>query len=109
MVSCPGPGWLGGAGPEGPDQMGPDHEPRHGGTALLRRRLLASGLAAATLLPALPGMAQSDATPAFVGTDGWMNAEAPLTIGGPRGKAVLVEFWSYSRINCRRTVPSLNR
>ena len=69
-----------------------------------RRTLLASGLAAAVPLPAL---AQS--APEFAGIDGWINSAAPLTIAGLRGKVVLVDFWTYSCINCRRTVPYLNR
>jgi thiol-disulfide isomerase/thioredoxin len=74
---------------------------------MLRRRLLTAGLAG--LLPALPVLAQPDPAPEFVGLDGWINSDAPLTISGLRGKVVLVDFWTYSCINCRRTVPYLNR
>lgn len=34
----------------------------------------------------------------------WFNS-APLTIGSLRGKVVLVDFWTYSCINCIRTLP----
>jgi thiol-disulfide isomerase/thioredoxin len=47
--------------------------------------------------------------PEFVGLDGWLNTEAALSIAGLRGKVVLVDFWTYSCINCRRTIPYLNR
>jgi thiol-disulfide isomerase/thioredoxin len=47
--------------------------------------------------------------PEFTGIDGWLNAAAPLTLAGLPGKVVLVDFWTYSCINCRRTVPYLNR
>lgn len=47
--------------------------------------------------------------PEFVGLDGWLNTPSALSIAGLRGKAVLVDFWTYSCINCRRTIPYLNR
>lgn len=47
--------------------------------------------------------------PEFEGIDRWLSVEAPLTIAGLRGKVVLIDFWTYSCINCRRTVPYLNR
>ncbi|WP_161993459.1 redoxin family protein [Muricoccus nepalensis] len=75
------------------------------------RRLLAPGLLAG-LVPALaPSPARSFApqAPDFVGIDGWINAPAPLSVAGLRGKVALVDFWTYSCINCRRTVPYLNR
>jgi len=37
----------------------------------------------------------------------WLNAERPLTLGGLRGRAVLVDFWEYSCVNCLRTLPYL--
>jgi thiol-disulfide isomerase/thioredoxin len=36
----------------------------------------------------------------------WINSE-PLTIASLRGKVVLVDFWTYSCINCIRTLPYL--
>lgn len=36
----------------------------------------------------------------------WFNSE-PLTIAGLRGKVVLVDFWTYTCINCIRTLPYL--
>src|SRR5919205_1617543 len=44
--------------------------------------------------------------PAFKGIDDWINSK-PLTIQGLRGKVVLVDFWTYSCINCLRTLPHL--
>jgi cytochrome c biogenesis protein CcdA/thiol-disulfide isomerase/thioredoxin len=37
----------------------------------------------------------------------WINSD-PLTIKGLRGKVVLIDFWTYSCINCQRTQPYLN-
>jgi thiol-disulfide isomerase/thioredoxin len=47
--------------------------------------------------------------PEFADIEGWLNTGAPLSIAGLRGKVVLVDFWTYSCINCRRTIPYLNR
>ena len=42
--------------------------------------------------------------PAFAGIDTWLNS-APLTMDQMRGKVVLVDFWTYTCINCIRTLP----
>ncbi len=82
---------------------------------MLSRRSLLSRLLATTavtggLLPVIQDAAHARlSAPDFVGIDGWLNTDAPLTITGLRGKLVLVYFWTYSCINCRRTVPYLNR
>jgi thiol-disulfide isomerase/thioredoxin len=44
--------------------------------------------------------------PGFDGAVGWLNS-SPLTAEGLRGKVVLVDFWTYSCINCIRTLPYL--
>jgi len=44
----------------------------------------------------------------FAGITHWINSE-PLTIQSLRGKVVLVDFWTYSCINCIRTFPYLKR
>lgn len=38
----------------------------------------------------------------------WLNSK-PLTIGKLTGKAVLIDFWTYSCINCQRTLPYLKK
>jgi cytochrome c biogenesis protein CcdA/thiol-disulfide isomerase/thioredoxin len=54
----------------------------------------------------LPGLAKA---PEFVGTERWFNTpgDRPLTLRGLRGRVVLVDFWTYSCINCIRTLPYL--
>src|SRR3989344_4753586 len=42
--------------------------------------------------------------PEFVGLGPWHNAE-PFTLASLKGKVVLVDFWTYSCINCIRTLP----
>src|SRR3954470_14478819 len=44
--------------------------------------------------------------PSLRGASGWLNS-APLKQEDLRGKAVLVDFWTYSCINWRRTLPYL--
>jgi thiol-disulfide isomerase/thioredoxin len=47
--------------------------------------------------------------PDFVAISHWLNTPKgkPLTMTGLRGKVVLVDFWTYSCINCLRTLPHL--
>jgi cytochrome c biogenesis protein CcdA/thiol-disulfide isomerase/thioredoxin len=42
--------------------------------------------------------------PEFRGIDLWLNSP-PLTMAHLRGKVVVVDFWTYSCINCLRTLP----
>jgi thiol-disulfide isomerase/thioredoxin len=44
--------------------------------------------------------------PEFAGTGRWFNSR-PLTVAGLRGRVVLVDFWTYTCINCIRTFPEL--
>jgi len=46
--------------------------------------------------------------PEFTEITAWLNSP-PLTAAGLRGKVVLVDFWTYSCINCIRTFPYLKR
>ena len=47
--------------------------------------------------------------PEFVGNQQWFNTpgDRPLTLRALRGRVVLVDFWTYSCINCIRTLPYL--
>jgi cytochrome c biogenesis protein CcdA/thiol-disulfide isomerase/thioredoxin len=44
--------------------------------------------------------------PNFAGISTWINSK-PETVSTLRGKVVLVDFWTYSCINCLRTLPHL--
>jgi len=55
-------------------------------------------LSAANLPPA------REVLPEFQGIQQWLNSE-PLTIAGLKGNVVLVQFWTFSCINCQRTLP----
>jgi thiol-disulfide isomerase/thioredoxin len=52
------------------------------------------------------GSVRNDPAPEFVGLDAWLNSPA-LTISSLRGTVVLVDFWTYSCVNCVRTLPAL--
>ena len=42
--------------------------------------------------------------PEFEGIQAWVNSQ-PLTMASLRGKVVVLDFWTYSCINCLRTLP----
>jgi cytochrome c biogenesis protein CcdA/thiol-disulfide isomerase/thioredoxin len=44
--------------------------------------------------------------PELTGITTWLNTQ-PLTLAGLRGKVVLIDFWTYSCINCQRALPHL--
>jgi cytochrome c biogenesis protein CcdA len=44
--------------------------------------------------------------PAIAGIDAWINSP-PLQLNELKGKVVLIDFWTYSCINCIRTLPYL--
>ena len=46
--------------------------------------------------------------PEFSGISAWLNSP-PLTVESLRGKVVLVQFWTYSCINCLRTLPYVTK
>jgi cytochrome c biogenesis protein CcdA/thiol-disulfide isomerase/thioredoxin len=56
--------------------------------------------------PSLPVLGEA---PEFVGNQRWFNTpgDRPLTLRALRGRVVLVDFWTYSCINCIRTFPYL--
>jgi cytochrome c biogenesis protein CcdA/thiol-disulfide isomerase/thioredoxin len=58
---------------------------------------------------AAPTAGQANRAPAFTGISQWINTPGgrPLSLSKLRGKVVLVDFWTYSCINCIRTFPHL--
>jgi cytochrome c biogenesis protein CcdA/thiol-disulfide isomerase/thioredoxin len=53
-------------------------------------------------------LAKYGAAPEFTGINHWLNSE-PLTIKQLKGKVVLIDFWTYSCINCLRTLPFVTK
>src|SRR3954471_6389646 len=52
------------------------------------------------------GLEDYGLAPQFTGNERWFNSR-PLTLRGLRGRVVLVDFWTYTCINCLRTLPHL--
>ena len=55
-------------------------------------------------MPGADALADKGPFPSLAGATGWMNSP-PLTTESLRGKVVLIDFWTYSCINCLRTIP----
>lgn len=73
---------------------------------ILRTLLAATAIVAATHAAAAP--ANYGRAPEFTGIEKWLNSE-PLTVAGLRGKVVLVDFWTYTCINCINTLPHVKQ
>jgi cytochrome c biogenesis protein CcdA/thiol-disulfide isomerase/thioredoxin len=63
----------------------------------------------ATLLADARGLKDLGDAPEFADTERWFNTPdgQPLTLKSLRGRVVLVDFWTYTCINCIRTLPYL--
>ncbi|HEV7528556.1 MAG TPA: cytochrome c biogenesis protein DipZ [Solirubrobacteraceae bacterium] len=63
----------------------------------------------ATLLGAAHGLKALGPAPEFTETQRWFNTPQmrPLSLSGLHGHVVLVDFWTYTCINCIRTLPYL--
>ena len=55
-----------------------------------------------------PPLHDYGAAPELAGIEGWLNS-GPIAISELKGKVVLVDFWTFSCINCLRTVPYVTR
>ncbi len=51
-----------------------------------------------------PNLGVEGGFPSLSGAEEWLNSP-PLTPEGLRGKVVLIDFWTYSCINCLRAIP----
>jgi cytochrome c biogenesis protein CcdA/thiol-disulfide isomerase/thioredoxin len=51
-----------------------------------------------------PASAVEGGVPSLSGAEAWLNSP-PLTPEGLKGKVVLIDFWTYSCINCLRAIP----
>ena len=57
--------------------------------------------------PSSPVLQRCGSAPAFAGISRWLQTpgDRPLTVSGLKGRVVLVDFWTYSCINCQRSLP----
>ncbi len=74
-----------------------------------RIRTAAAGASQTTLLAAAHTLPALGAAPDFTETEDWFNTPGgrPLSLPALRGHVVLVDFWTYTCINCIRTLPYL--
>jgi thiol-disulfide isomerase/thioredoxin len=64
----------------------------------------AAAMKAAEATPAEAALPVEGSIPSLSGAVEWLNS-APLTPAELKGKVVLVDFWTYSCINCLRSIP----
>ncbi len=80
----------------------------------ISRRSFSSIALAAAAMPwpvraaAPAALGDHGAAPEFTGIEKWLNSE-PLRMQGLAGKVVLVDFWTYSCVNCVNTLPHVVR
>ena len=67
------------------------------------------GASQAHLLTIAQGLKDVGTAPDFTDTEDWFNTpgDRPLSLASLRGRVVLVDFWTYTCINCIRTLPYL--
>ena len=84
------------------DLRGGEHGRGPGGSP---RNIGPAAVAAGARLPDL------GAAPEIVGTQRWFNVPGgrPLSLADLRGRVVLLDFWTFSCINCLRTLPGLRQ
>ena len=68
--------------------------------------VLALGCGAGSALVGTTGGRVGNRAPEFQGIVNWINSE-PLSMEQLRGKVVLIDFWTYTCVNCIRTLPYL--
>jgi cytochrome c biogenesis protein CcdA/thiol-disulfide isomerase/thioredoxin len=79
-----------------------DRRPTDDASGVTREQLSLNGY------PETDGFEDLGPAPEFAGISRWYNSE-PLAMRELRDKVVLVDFWTYSCINCIRTFPHLRR
>jgi thiol-disulfide isomerase/thioredoxin len=52
---------------------------------------------------------QAQTAPELAGHRGWLNTDKALTLRDLKGKAVLLDFWTYGCINCIHIIPDLKK
>ena len=79
------------------------------GNSATKVQVAAPGASQATLLAAAQKLPALGPAPDFTETEDWFNTPGnrPLSLTSLRGRVVLVDFWTYTCINCIRTLPYL--
>ena len=87
-----------------PTQPTSPTQPRIGGTSSVPSVASESSVTSPSPAMPLPKLPKLIRAPEFTGLGPWHNS-APFTLASLKGKVVLVDFWTYSCINCIRTLP----
>lgn len=83
------------------------------GVAVASRSLRQTSALATGQLPTAPGSdpnriaavpKTASSLPEFQGISEWLNS-SPLTVADLKGKVALIQFWTFSCVNCQRTLP----
>ena len=79
------------------------------GTLTGRRPRFAASASTPSAARAAASLTDLGPAPPFTNTQRWFNTPGgrPLTLAGLRGRVVLIDFWTYTCINCIRTLPYL--
>ncbi len=79
------------------------------GSSTSKVRVAARDASQATLLAVARKLPDLGTAPEFTETQDWFNTpgDRPLTLDSLRGRVVLIDFWTYTCINCIRTLPYL--
>jgi len=70
--------------------------------------LLLAGTASSGTPPSAKSAAAGKMLPEFQGISEWINSN-PLTIAELKGNVILIQFWTFSCINCQRTLPHMTQ
>src|SRR6185369_6953968 len=73
--------------------------------AVIKRLNLLKGTKQSTAIDENGLLNANTPAPEFVGVTKWLNTDHPLSLKDLKGKVVLVDFWTYTCINCIRTLP----
>ncbi len=80
-----------------------------GGSSTKKELETLEGTGGGTLVNCQPGttLVRCGQAPGFSGITKWLNTpgDRPVSLASLRGKVVLVDFWTYSCINCQRSLP----
>jgi cytochrome c biogenesis protein CcdA/thiol-disulfide isomerase/thioredoxin len=86
------------------EKIKPDATPQSGSTMAMSNTSMTSGNAMMMSAKRAGALPVEGEIPSFSGATAWLNSPA-LTSEAFRGKVIVVDFWTYSCINCLRALP----
>ena len=103
VAACGGQGSTATPGPAATPTPSPTLEDMVDSTPVLEATVAE---AVASRETSVPTVVEGPLAPELVGIQGWINTE-PFTLASLRGQVVLVDIWTYTCVNCIRTIPYL--